>query len=319
MINFQTLIATKAARVVLAARGEPVLEFGLRRAQGIDGGLSGQPGGLRRRLRGHLERAGRQAVRHPREGHARPQLGDVLRRRAGGLPRLRRGHAQQLRVPGRHLRHAGGRAARGRGRPVAAPPGARDGGHPPRLGRPGLPEHRGPADPRRRRLSRRRDRRLQRPGRADHREPQGAGGDDRRLGRGHAAGHRLRRAGPGRRLQALRGPRAAAAPGRIASSSPSRRSRSPLPGMLQVRRLFSPQGQAVGDAIYDAAAARSRATARSSIRWTPTRRKTIAAGTPGEDLLVPVFRGGRRVYPRRRRWRRSGAGRRSSWRRFTRA
>jgi len=40
IINFQTLIATKAARIVMAARGEPVLEFGLRRAQGIDGGLS---------------------------------------------------------------------------------------------------------------------------------------------------------------------------------------------------------------------------------------------------------------------------------------
>jgi nicotinate phosphoribosyltransferase len=40
IINFQTLIATKAARLVLAARGEPVLEFGLRRAQGIDGALS---------------------------------------------------------------------------------------------------------------------------------------------------------------------------------------------------------------------------------------------------------------------------------------
>ncbi|HEY6005927.1 MAG TPA: nicotinate phosphoribosyltransferase [Anaeromyxobacter sp.] len=40
IVNFQTLIATKAARVCLAARGEPVIEFGLRRAQGIDGGLS---------------------------------------------------------------------------------------------------------------------------------------------------------------------------------------------------------------------------------------------------------------------------------------
>ncbi|HEX7375813.1 MAG TPA: nicotinate phosphoribosyltransferase [Pirellulales bacterium] len=39
-LNFQTLIATKAARVCLAARGEPVLEFGLRRAQGIDGALA---------------------------------------------------------------------------------------------------------------------------------------------------------------------------------------------------------------------------------------------------------------------------------------
>jgi nicotinate phosphoribosyltransferase len=40
MINFQTLIATKAARVCRAARGEPVIEFGLRRAQGIDGALA---------------------------------------------------------------------------------------------------------------------------------------------------------------------------------------------------------------------------------------------------------------------------------------
>jgi nicotinate phosphoribosyltransferase len=40
MINFQTLIATKAARVCAAAGGDAVLEFGLRRAQGIDGGLA---------------------------------------------------------------------------------------------------------------------------------------------------------------------------------------------------------------------------------------------------------------------------------------
>jgi len=40
LINFQTLIATKAARVCLAARGDAVIEFGLRRAQGVDGGVS---------------------------------------------------------------------------------------------------------------------------------------------------------------------------------------------------------------------------------------------------------------------------------------
>ncbi len=41
LLNYQTLIATKAARVCLAADGDPVLEFGLRRAHGPDGGLSG--------------------------------------------------------------------------------------------------------------------------------------------------------------------------------------------------------------------------------------------------------------------------------------
>ncbi|WP_353571645.1 nicotinate phosphoribosyltransferase [Candidatus Albibeggiatoa sp. nov. BB20] len=40
IMNFQTLIATKSARVCQAAQGDAVLEFGLRRAQGIDGALS---------------------------------------------------------------------------------------------------------------------------------------------------------------------------------------------------------------------------------------------------------------------------------------
>ncbi|MEZ6190591.1 MAG: nicotinate phosphoribosyltransferase [Phycisphaerales bacterium] len=40
LVNFQTLIATKAARVCYAAQGDAVLEFGLRRAQGVDGSLS---------------------------------------------------------------------------------------------------------------------------------------------------------------------------------------------------------------------------------------------------------------------------------------
>ena len=40
IINFQSLIATKSSRMYLAANGDPILEFGLRRAQGIDGALS---------------------------------------------------------------------------------------------------------------------------------------------------------------------------------------------------------------------------------------------------------------------------------------
>ena len=41
IINHQSLIATKASRVVYAAKGDGVMEFGLRRAQGPDAGIYG--------------------------------------------------------------------------------------------------------------------------------------------------------------------------------------------------------------------------------------------------------------------------------------
>ena len=41
IINHQSLIATKAARVVYAAKGDAIMEFGLRRAQGPDAGIYG--------------------------------------------------------------------------------------------------------------------------------------------------------------------------------------------------------------------------------------------------------------------------------------
>ncbi|WP_195336911.1 nicotinate phosphoribosyltransferase [Paraclostridium bifermentans] len=41
IVNFQSLIASKASRVCFAAQGDSVLEFGLRRAQGPDAGIYG--------------------------------------------------------------------------------------------------------------------------------------------------------------------------------------------------------------------------------------------------------------------------------------
>jgi nicotinate phosphoribosyltransferase len=40
LINFESLIATKAARLRLVAGTDTLLEFGLRRAQGADGGMT---------------------------------------------------------------------------------------------------------------------------------------------------------------------------------------------------------------------------------------------------------------------------------------
>ena len=41
IINHQSLIATKSARICYAAKGAPIMEFGLRRAQGPDAGTYG--------------------------------------------------------------------------------------------------------------------------------------------------------------------------------------------------------------------------------------------------------------------------------------
>jgi nicotinate phosphoribosyltransferase len=40
MLNFQSLIATKASRIGRVVKEEPILEFGLRRAQGVDGAVT---------------------------------------------------------------------------------------------------------------------------------------------------------------------------------------------------------------------------------------------------------------------------------------
>jgi nicotinate phosphoribosyltransferase len=90
MLNFQTLIATKAARIRQACGNDNLVEFGLRGGGG--GGPGGprapppppgrtkrHPRGVHRRGGQHLERLGRQGVRHPRTGNPRPLLGDELR------------------------------------------------------------------------------------------------------------------------------------------------------------------------------------------------------------------------------------------------
>ena len=66
------------------------------------------------------------------------------------------------------------------------------------------------------------------------------------------------------------------------------------PGILQVRR-YRTDGEFVADAIYDEPTGiDDGCTVVDPLN--PTRHKVIAAGTPHEDLLVPVFRNGELVY-----------------------
>ena len=115
IINFQTLIATKAARVVHAAGGDPVVEFGLRRAQGPDGGLSASRAAYVGGCAGTSNTLAAREYGIPAAGTHAHSWVMVFDGRAGGVRGLRRGDAEQLHLPRRHLRHARGVRACGAG------------------------------------------------------------------------------------------------------------------------------------------------------------------------------------------------------------
>ena len=77
IVGFQTLVATKTARVVLAADGRPVAEFGLPPRQGPDGGLAVARASYVAAARPRLTSLPG-ALRYPRLWHTRAQLGDEL-------------------------------------------------------------------------------------------------------------------------------------------------------------------------------------------------------------------------------------------------
>ncbi len=138
LINFQTLIATKAARVKDAAGGDAVLEFGLRRAQGTDGAMAASRAAYLGGVDATSHVAAGRAFGIPVKGtHAHSWVMSFDRRR-GSLRRLGRDRAQQRRLPRRHLRHARRRRPRDRGGPQAPRAGPPPRRRPPRLGRPRL-------------------------------------------------------------------------------------------------------------------------------------------------------------------------------------
>ena len=293
-LNFQSLIATKAARVCQAARGEPVMEFGLRRAQGMDGGIT--------------------ASRAAYVGGC-DATSNVLAGKLFGIP-VRGTHAHswvmsfedewnpstptpapcpttacsswtpmtRSKAFGTRSRPAGARAAGGH-----EMLGIRlDSGD---LAYLSIEARR---DAGRSGVSQGVHCRQQRPGRGYHREPQAAGSEDCRLGRGHQPCDGLPGRCAGRRVQALRhpsAPRPMAAPaeGIRAGGEDHHAGHSSGEAILSRRRICCRHdlGRTVGSA---GRAGRDRPAGPDM------RRRPIPEGSRFEDLLVPIFRGGKCVY-----------------------
>ena len=294
IINFQTLVATKAARVVRAAGGDPVLEFGLRRAQGIDGAIS--------------------ASRAAYVGGC-AATSNVLAGRLLGIP-VRGTHAHSW-VMAFDDESAALRAYAdampgnciflvdtydtldGVRRAVEVGRGLRERGHQMlgiRLDSGDLAD-----------LSIRARRILDEAGFSDavivassdldeHAiaalKQQGAAIGVWGVGTRLVTGHPQAALGGVYKLSAVRD---GDGPWRPKVKRSEQQIKSSTPGILQVRRYHS-DGRAIGDVIYD----REHATEGECVMVDPAdgsaRHKSFPADAPWEDLLVPVFRGRRRVY-----------------------
>lgn len=105
-INHQSLIATKANRVCRAAEGRVVLEFGSRRAQGIDGAVTGARAAYIGGCAGTAWRPFRHALRRSGRRHDGTLLGADVRLGVRGLQGLLRDLSDQRDAARRHLQLA---------------------------------------------------------------------------------------------------------------------------------------------------------------------------------------------------------------------
>jgi nicotinate phosphoribosyltransferase len=292
-VNFETLVATKAARMCLAARGDDVVDFGLRRAQGPDGGLGASRaayvGGcaatsnvLAGRLFG-LPVKGTHAhswvMAFETEGEAfeawaraQPNNGiflvdtydtlDGVRSAAETMRRMReRGHRPiGIRLDSGDLAYLSIEARR-------------------ILDAAGLPEARIMA-------SNELDEHL-----IASLKEQGARIDAWGVGTRLVTGGEESALGGVYKLAAVRQP---GGPWQHRVKISEQAAKTSNPGVQQVRRFSGPRGL-VADVIFD----EDTGLPDSPVvvdPLDPTRRKRVPAGTPFEDLLVPVVRGGRTVY-----------------------
>ncbi|HYR58244.1 MAG TPA: nicotinate phosphoribosyltransferase [Chthoniobacteraceae bacterium] len=293
IINFQTLIATKSARVCLAARGDPVIEFGLRRAQGPDGGLSASRAAFVGGCAGTSNTLAGQRFGIPVRGtHAHSWVmsfeteDDAFRAYAEAMP-----HNSIFLVDtyntldGVRRAIAAGKWLRERGHTLAGI----------RLDSGDLAW-----------LSRKSRELLDAAGFENAVILASNDLDETVIASLKEQGAAIGAWGVGTRLvtafdepalggiyklTAVREPGGDWKPRLKLSEQTAKIS---LPGIHQVRR-FSAGGQFIGDAIYDL-------LDEPADEWTivnpddSARRKNFPGDTAGEDLLVPIFRGGRRVY-----------------------
>ncbi|ACG74933.1 nicotinate phosphoribosyltransferase [Anaeromyxobacter sp. K] len=294
VVNFQTLVATKAARVCLAAGGDPVLEFGLRRAQGIDGGLAASRaayvGGcaatsntLAARLYG-IPGKGTHAhswvMLHAGEREAFLEYAKAMPancvflvdtygsldgiRNAVEVGRWLREHGHDLlgvRLDSGDLAWLSIQARRmldEAGFPRAAVYASNE-----------LDE-------------------IIIQSLKDQGARIGVWGVGTRLVTGQDDGA----LGGVYKLGAVRASADARWEHRVKVSEQA--AKTTIPGLLQVRRFSGPQGF-LADVVYDELTGLPASPVMVD-PLDPTRRRQLAEGTPAEDLLVPVFRGGRQVY-----------------------
>lgn len=293
LVNFSTLIATKAARVCDAAEGEPVIEFGLRRAQGLDGGLTAS----RAAFIGGCDStsnvlAGKRYGIPVRGTHAHSWVmfhedeRSAFRQYAAALPN----HCLFLVDTYDTLSGVRNALAIGRELRDAQPPSELAGI---RLDSGDLAA-----------LSRAAREELDAAGWPHARIVASSDLDEHEIVRLKRAGARIDVWGVGTRLataydqpalggvyklSAVRAPNGDWQPRMKLSNEPAKSSN---PGRLQVRRFSDPAGRFLGDILYEIDLGLSSPPSSQ----TPTGPFAPSPTAVSEDLLVPVFRGGKLVY-----------------------
>lgn len=298
LVNFATLIATKTARIVHAADGGPVIEFGLRRAQGPDGGLTAARSAY---VAGAVAtsnvEAGRRFGIPVRGTHAHSWVLsfdteiEAFQAYADALPNnvvflvdtydTLSGVEHAIDV-GRSLRARGHELAGIRldsGDLAYLSQRARE-----RLDAAGFPNAQIIAsnDLDEETIESLRD--------------QDAAIDAWGVGTRLVTGHQQPALGGVYKLTAIRDGGDGGGEWRHVMKVSEQPAKTTIPGILGVRRFYDERGVAAGDAIHDELTPRTEPVLIIDPA-TPYRRKVLSRAWTQEELLVPVMRGGRRIAP----------------------